>query len=150
MGYLADRWNKARMVMGGGALAGAALLGFTWADSFTEMLIGSLIFGMGGGIAMPALMGLAVLKGADADAMGSVMSLLTLAHSLGMLMGAMLAGCAMDWFELAWAFPAGAGLMFAGVTAFWRWHDPEAPTTADGRQGNRRSVNRFEGADQSD
>ncbi len=132
MGYLADRWNKARMVMGGGALAGASLLGFAWADSFTEMMLGCLVFGMGGGIAMPALMGLAVQKGADADAMGAVMSVLTLAHSLGMLVGALLAGCAMDWFELSWAFPAGAGIMAAGIIAFYRWHDRGTEPAADG------------------
>jgi MFS family permease len=118
MGYLADRLDKIRMVLGGGFLAAAALLGFTWADSFAQMLVGSLVFGMGGGIAMPALMGLAVQKGASIDAMGSVMSLLTLAHSLGMLMGALLAGCAMDWFDLTWAFPVGAGLMAAGMAGF--------------------------------
>ena len=131
MGYLADRWNKARMVMGGGLLASVSLLGFTWADSFTEMLLGSLFFGMGGGIAMPALMGLAVQKGADADAMGAVMSLLTLAHSLGMLMGALLAGCAMDWFRLSWAFPIGAGIMVGGITAFNHWHRRGVNAAAD-------------------
>ncbi len=121
MGYLADRVNKSRMVVVGGILAAAALMGFTWADSFATMLLGSLFFGMGGGVAMPALMGLAVKKGAAIDAMGSVMSVLTLAHSLGMLTGALLAGCAMDWLHLTWAFPVGAGLMAAGIVAFCWW-----------------------------
>ena len=128
MGYLADRVNKSRMVVVGGILAAAALMGFTWADSFATMLLGSLFFGMGGGVAMPALMGLAVKKGAAIDAMGSVMSVLTLAHSLGMLTGALLAGCAMDWFHLTWAFPVGAGLMVAGIAAFCWWIPGEART----------------------
>ncbi len=128
MGYLADRLNKPFMVMGGGLLASAALLGFTWADSFAEMLLGSVAFGMGGGIAMPALMGMAVQKGVHVDAMGSVMSLLTMAHSLGMLTGALLAGIAMDWFELTWAFPVGALIMLGGIAAFRYWHtDAPAP-----------------------
>ncbi|MDJ0989794.1 MAG: MFS transporter [Desulfobacterales bacterium] len=122
MGYLADRVNKALMVIGGGLVASAAMLGFTWADSFTAMLLGCVVFGMGGGIAMPALMGLAVQKGARVDAMGSVMSLLTLAHSLGMLAGALLAGMAMDWFDLSWAFPVGAVIMIGGTIAFRYWH----------------------------
>ncbi len=71
---------------------------------------------------MPALMGLAVQKGARVDAMGSVMSLLTLAHSLGMLAGALLAGMAMDWFDLSWAFPVGAVIMIGGTIAFRYWH----------------------------
>ena len=127
MGYLADRLNKSRMVVAGGILAGAALLGFTWATSFTTMLLGSLFFGMGGGVAMPALMGLAVKKGVAMNAMGSVMSALTLAHSLGMLAGALLAGCAMDWFDLRWAFPVGAAIMAAGIGAFCYWVSGEAP-----------------------
>ncbi len=129
MGYLADRMNKAYMVIGGGLFASAALLGFTWADSFTAMLLGSAVFGLGGGIAMPALMGLAVQRGAHVDAMGSVMSLLTLAHSLGMLAGALLAGMAMDWFDLSWAFPVGSVIMIGGLAAFRYWHtDIPAPT----------------------
>ena len=128
MGYLADRMNKAYMVIGGGLVASAALLGFTWADSFIAMLLGSAVFGLGGGIAMPALMGLAVQRGAHVDAMGSVMSLLTLAHSLGMLAGALLAGMAMDWFDLSWAFPVGSVIMIGGLAAFRYWHtDTPAP-----------------------
>jgi len=48
---------------------------------------------------MPPLMALAVLKGNKTDAMGSVMALMTMAHSLGMLLGALLAGLAMDIFH---------------------------------------------------
>ncbi len=131
MGYLADRMNKPKMVIGGGLVASAALLGFTWADSFTAMLIGSVVFGMGGGIAMPALMALAVRKGAHVDAMGSVMSLLTLAHSLGMLVGALLAGLAMDWFDLSWAFPVGAVIMLGGIASFGYWHT-DTPASQNG------------------
>jgi MFS family permease len=129
MGYLADRLNKPFMVIAGGLVASAALLGFTWADSFTAMLLGSVAFGMGGGIAMPALMGMAVQKGAHIDAMGSVMSLLTLAHSLGMLAGALLAGLAMDWFDLSWAFPVGAVIMLGGIAVF-RCGPTDTPTPA--------------------
>ncbi len=150
MGYLADRCNKARMVVGGGALACLALLGFTWADSFNEMLVGSLVFGMGGGIAMPALMGLAVQKGAQVDAMGSVMSLLTLAHSLGMLMGALLAGMAMDWLELSWAFPVGAGIMLAGILAFQRWQNPDHLPERIGGNRSDQAEGGLNGVDQSD
>jgi MFS family permease len=150
MGYIADRFDKIKMVVSGGILAGTALLGFAWAGSFTEMLLGSLIFGMGGGIAMPALMGLAVQKGAAIDAMGSVMSLLTLAHSLGMLIGALLAGCAMDWLELRWAFPVGAGIMLAGIAAFRYWIRRGAASLAALRGPAASARGLIGGADQSD
>jgi predicted MFS family arabinose efflux permease len=81
-------------------------------------MIISAVFGMGGGIAMPALMGLAIQKGALTEAMGSVMALITLAHSLGMMLGALMAGSLMDWLQLKWVFPVGAALMAMAVVFF--------------------------------
>ena len=118
MGYLSDRIPKPRMVVTGGLLAGAGVLSFIWGQSFAGMLMSSALFGLGGGIAMPALMGLAVSQGARSSAMGSIMALLTLGHSLGMMAGALMAGFFMDWMRLSWAFPGGAAVMMGGVLAF--------------------------------
>jgi MFS family permease len=82
------------------------------------MVAASVIFGVGGGICMPALMATAVLMGDKTDAMGSVMALLTVAHSMGMLAGSMLAGLMMDLFRLRAAFPLGTALMLFGIVAF--------------------------------
>jgi len=120
MGYLSDRVSKPLMVITGGLLAGAGILAFTWSRTVAGMLMSSGLFGFGGGIAMPALMGLAVSKGARSGAMGSIMALLTLGHSLGMMTGAMMAGVFLDWMQLKWAFPCGAAVMAAGVVLF-RW-----------------------------
>ena len=67
---------------------------------------------------MPALMALAVLKGNKTGVMGSVMALLTMAHSTGMLVGSLLAGVIMDYFELRMAFPFGAAIMLIGLVSF--------------------------------
>jgi MFS family permease len=133
MGYLSDRLSKFRMVVTGGVLAGAGVLSFVLGQSFSAMVLSSALFGLGGGIAMPALMGLAVAQGARSSAMGSVMALLTLGHSLGMMAGALMAGCFMDWMKLSWAFPGGAAVMWIGVLAFGVFHTPSAPrpTMAD-------------------
>jgi predicted MFS family arabinose efflux permease len=77
------------------------------------------LFGVGGGISMPSIMAMAVIKGNRKKAMGSVISLITVAHSLGMMTGSMAAGLAMDHAELAVVFPFGACVMVAGVTAFY-------------------------------
>jgi MFS family permease len=74
-------------------------------------LIASVIFGLGGGISMPALMAMVVLKGNRFNAMGSIMALMTVAHSLGMLCGALVGGLMMDFFQLRWAFPLGGVVM---------------------------------------
>jgi predicted MFS family arabinose efflux permease len=43
--------------------------------------------------------------------MGSIMALMTVAHSLGMLSGALLGGMMIDFFQLRAAFPLGGMVM---------------------------------------
>ena len=119
MGYIADRVSKKLMVVSGGLIVSYAILSFEWADSIQDLVIASIIFGLGGGISMPALMAMVVLKGSDVNAMGSVMALMTVAHSLGMMSGALLGGVMMDFFQLRWAFPLGAVIMVLCIGLFW-------------------------------
>ena len=58
---------------------------------------------------MPAHMAIAVFKGGENEAMGSLMGLMTMAHSLGMLAGSTLAGLMMDLLQLRDAFWLGCG-----------------------------------------
>ena len=118
MGWLADRVNRTAMVVSGGLVAAGAVLLFQQAEGFADLFVANLVFGIGGGIAMPALMAIAVLKGSRTESMGSVMALLTMAHSLGMAGGALAAGLAMDLLELRQAFLFGVMVMLAGVAAF--------------------------------
>ncbi len=124
MGWLADRVNRRAMVVIGGLIVSGAVYAFNRADGYSVLFGASVVFGLGGGIAMPALMAAAVLRGSRSDAMGSVMALLTVAHSLGMLIGSLLAGMMMDWFQLRQAFVLGAMVMIAGTLLFvvctWR------------------------------
>ncbi|UCH24204.1 MAG: MFS transporter [Deltaproteobacteria bacterium] len=118
MGYLADRINKKLMVVVGGLIVSYAMFSFKWAGDFWETVWASLFFGIGGGISIPALTAMAVIIGDKTNAMGSVMALITVAHSLGMLVGAMLAGVMMDLFQLRQIFPLGMVIMGLGVGAF--------------------------------
>ena len=124
MGWLADRLNRKIMVVGGGLMTTAAVYAFRHAGGFGDLFWASVVFGLGGGIAMPALMAAAVLRGSRNKAMGSVMALLTVAHSLGMLIGSLSAGVMMDWFQLRQAFVLGAVIMGIGTLLFmictWR------------------------------
>jgi MFS family permease len=115
MGYVSDRINKKSMIVTGGLLVSYAVFSYTWADQFSDMVWASLLFGIGGGICMPALMATAVIIGDRTAAMGSVMAWLTVAHSMGMLAGSMLAGIMMDFLRLRAAFPVGAVLMLIGL-----------------------------------
>jgi len=118
MGYLADKINRRMIVLAGGLVTGLAVLSFEWAGGFWGLFAASVLFGIGGGISMPALMALAVIKGGQTNAMGSVMALLTMAHSMGMLAGSLLGGMMMDLFSLRLAFGFGSAAMVAGTVFF--------------------------------
>ncbi len=119
MGYLADKINKRWMVVAGGLIIAGAIFSFQWAQNFTGLVWASIFLGIGGGISVPTLMAIAVFKGSETDSMGSVMAILTLAHSLGMLCGALIGGLMMDVFQLEAAFPLGAAVMMVTVIVFW-------------------------------
>jgi MFS family permease len=119
MGWVADRFNRRRLVVSGGLIVTAAVCSFFWADGFAFLVGASVVFGIGGGIAIPALMAMAVQRGSRAEAMGSVMAILTVAHSLGMLTGSLMAGAMMDVFDLRYVFPLGAVLMVASLVSFF-------------------------------
>ncbi|MGD8261021.1 MAG: MFS transporter [Desulfobacterales bacterium] len=118
MGYLADLISKKLMVVVGGLMVSFAIFSFEWANDLKDLILATVVFGLGGGIAMPALMAMAVQKGSNINAMGSIMAIMTVAHSLGMLTGALLGGMMMDWFQLRWAFPLGAVVMILCIGLF--------------------------------
>ena len=119
MGLLADKLSKRWMVVAGGMIVAGAVFSFEWVQSFWGLVWASIFFGIGGGIAVPALMAIAVVKGSQTDSMGSVMAILTLAHSLGMLCGSLIGGLMMDVFQLRAAFPLGAAIMAVTVAVFF-------------------------------
>ncbi len=118
MGVLADRMDKRILIITGGLITVVAMSLVGKAEGFWGLFSANVIFGIGGGISMPALMALAVIRGNKTEAMGAVMSLITVAHSLGMLCGSLLAGIIMDIFNLQYAFYIGAFIMAAGTLFF--------------------------------
>ncbi|MCK4793658.1 MAG: MFS transporter [Desulfobacteraceae bacterium] len=122
MGYLADRFSKKFMVTAGGILAIIAILYINTAYSFRGLALGNGLLGFAGGISFPAIMALGVIEGRRTEAMGSVMGLLALGHSLGMLVGPLLAGILIDLFSFDTIFISGAIIMGAGTMIFLRNH----------------------------
>jgi MFS family permease len=125
MGYLADRISKKLIVTVGGLLVSYAVFSFEWAERIEDLVIATVFFGLGGGISMPALMAMAVFEGSRINAMGSIMALMTIAHSLGMLCGALVGGLMMDFFQLRWAFPLGAIIMVSCTVFFLMGTHPQ-------------------------
>jgi MFS transporter, DHA1 family, multidrug resistance protein len=118
MGYAADRVNKASMVVLGGIIAVFSILFLNSARSFTALVLANGLFGLAGGISFPAVMALGVIEGRRTEAMGSVMGLLALAHSLGMLLGPVFAGMIIDLFSFSVVFTSGAVVVAAGTILF--------------------------------
>ncbi len=119
MGALADRWNKRAMIFIGGLIVTYAVASLRWSNSYADFFMANCLFGLGGGICMPAHMALAVTSGKQVAAMGSVMAIMTVAHSLGMMGGSLLAGLIMDLSAVYYAFTWGAVIMAAGVLVFF-------------------------------
>ena len=118
MGYVADRISREAMIITGGILVSSSMVFFSLAHSVMSLVLASILFGLGGGISMPAHMAISVFKGNRAEAMGSLMGLMTMAHSFGMLFGSMLAGLMMDVFELRGAFSLGAAICILGTLLY--------------------------------
>ncbi len=118
MGMISDSMDKRLLVAAGGIVTLAAISLIGPAAGFWGLFTANVVFGIGGGISMPALMALAVITGNRLGAMGAVMSLVTVAHSLGMLCGSLIAGVIMDTLALQYAFYAGGVIMGLGTMAF--------------------------------
>jgi len=119
MGMLADRFDRKMMVVIGGIVVVGSLVLMGRARGFNGLFVANAVFGIGGGISMPAMMALAVMRGNRLHAMGSVMALITVAHSLGMLTGSLLAGAIMEVTQLRYAFFVGTLVMAAGIIQFY-------------------------------
>ena len=137
MGLIADRFNKRIMIVVGGLVATGAVWSFLHAKGFWGLFMANILFGVGGGIAMPAVMAMTVIIGRQTGSMGSIMGLLTMGHSLGMFVGPILAGLMMDMFDLGLAFVAGTVIMGFGAASvilltsgFRKWAASSYGTTA--------------------
>ncbi len=118
MGLLADRSDKRFLVITGGLIITYSVLSFLWSDGFSGLLIAGVFFGIGGGISMPAHSAIAVIKGNTIGAMGALMAIITMAHSLGMLVGSLMGGVMMDLWELHYVFPLAAVIQLLGTLLF--------------------------------
>jgi DHA1 family multidrug resistance protein-like MFS transporter len=115
MGVVADRFNKRALIALGGLLTAGAVFSFVHAQGFWWLFTANVLFGVGGGIAVPAVMAMTVIIGRRTDSMGSVMAILTMGHSFGMLIGPIFAGIMTDVFQLRLAFVGGTAVLGAGI-----------------------------------
>jgi MFS family permease len=99
MGLVADRFSKRILIIAGGLLGAASIYYLNMASTLEELLITNGLLGVAGGVSFPAIMALGVIDGRRTGAMGSIMGLLAMSHSLGMLAGPLLGGLLLDYFS---------------------------------------------------
>lgn len=108
-GRLADRMSKAHLIGIGGLLSALALCAFPWATGFWQLFFLNILVGAAYGLAFPAHVALA-MEQARGYGMGTVMSLLMLAHGVGMMIGPVLFGAIARQWNLHSAFLSGGVL----------------------------------------
>ncbi|MFW6240631.1 MAG: MFS transporter [Thermodesulfobacteriota bacterium] len=141
MGILADRSDKRRMIILGGMGVASSMGAFEMARGFWDLFLANILFGIGGSLAMAPLMAIAVQKGASKRAMGAMMALMTVSHSVGMMIGAFASGILMDLFPLRMIFVFGVATMLTGVVLFTLCTlrpDPEIEPPRRVREADRR------------
>ncbi len=119
MGYAADRFSKRSLTLFGGFLAMVAMLCLDHAESFAQLMMINGILGLAGGVSLPAVMAIGVIEGRQLGAMGAIMGLLALGHSVGMLAGPLLGGMLLDFFNFGTIFISGSVVMAMGTIIFW-------------------------------
>ena len=118
MGLLADKFNKKLLISSGGVLGAVSIYYISTAVSFRELFMANALFGLAGGVSFPAVMALGVIEGRTTGAMGSIMGLLAMAHSLGMLTGPLLAGITLDLLSFTAVFSLGILILVMGTLIF--------------------------------
>jgi MFS family permease len=108
-GRLADRVNKASLITIGGLGGALALVFFPFAQEFWQLLVLNICVGAMYGLAFPSHTALAMEHGHQYG-MGTVMSLLMMAHGVGMMVGPALFGTIASQYGLGSAFWSG-GIM---------------------------------------
>jgi MFS family permease len=134
MGMLADRMSRRLLISVGGLFTCLAMMCFSIIQASTGLYTVSVLIGIGGGISMPALMAAAVDIGHENESMGSIMSFITISHSLGMIIGPVTAGVMMDMVNLSAALSGGAAVMLlAAIFCFFLTSPAKPSKSPDGR-----------------
>ncbi len=117
-GRLADRYRKRVLIVWSGLLTSLAFAALMFVQNFAELILVSAFVGIAGALAQPALSAIAAEEGKQCG-MGAVMGLLSMAFSLGMMLGPVLAGFLSEilGLRLIFCFGAVAGLLGTGMFA---------------------------------
>lgn len=107
-GKLADRSSKPQLMLAGTVVMCMSLYLVPQASTFLQMVLLYMVLGTGEAIIWPVLGAYASEEGRRHFGHGTMMGVFSLAMSAGVFTGALLAGYAMDYFGMAWAYYSSA------------------------------------------
>lgn len=116
-GRIADKLNRRNLSILGSIWLALLIAAIPLTNSFGQLLAVLLLQGVGGVISMPASSALAVEEGRKYG-MGSTMSMLFLAMSVGMAAGPIISGGIADWLGVDSVFYLGAIMGLIGTALF--------------------------------
>jgi len=117
-GDLADRFDKRRLVMLGGIVSALGMASFALAHTFWDVMLSRVIFAVGSALITPAITSIAAIEGREMG-VGTTMSVMESAMSLGMMVGPLMSGVLADALSLKPIFYVGSIISFIGVGVFW-------------------------------
>jgi DHA1 family multidrug resistance protein-like MFS transporter len=117
-GSLADRYSKRNLIMLGGVISALGMASFAWSSTFWHVMLARVIFATGSALITPAISSIAAIEGKEFG-LGTTMSVLESAMSLGMMIGPLLSGVLADALSLKPIFYVGSAISFIGVGVFW-------------------------------
>lgn len=116
-GDLADRYNKNMLIIVGGMVAVIGMASFPFSHSFWQVLSARLLFSAGSALMTPAITAIAAIEGRSLG-IGTTMSVLQSAMSLGMMAGPLISGVFADMFSLKPVFWLGSAISLLGLGMF--------------------------------
>jgi MFS family permease len=130
-GVFADRMSKRALVVVGGGMSAFGFALIPYCLSFTQIFWISVVLGVSGGILLPALTALVVEEGKrTTEGMGRLMGFFVMAHSLGMIVGPLVAGLVAELASLGLVFLMGALIGVVGIAFLLFSHPSPEATTA--------------------
>ncbi|HLE25461.1 MAG TPA: MFS transporter [Thermodesulfobacteriota bacterium] len=102
-GKLADRANRINMLIIGGIIASAGLMGIPFSTNFLQLLFWNMVMAIGSALSFPTTNAIMTVKGRTTG-MASVMAVFNFAMSAGMALGPLIAGVIYDQMGLSWVF----------------------------------------------
>jgi DHA1 family multidrug resistance protein-like MFS transporter len=115
-GRLADRRSRPALALISAGFCAVSLVLVALSENFGMLFFACLIWGVGGGLGLPALTALIIERGRALDVgMGKCMALLNVSLAAGIGLGPVAMGKLWDWFPPAGPFVAGAGALVLGA-----------------------------------